>query len=124
MKILLIAGGWSTERDVSLAGARGMESALRERGHDVTFFDLRDNFDRLLETARAHDFCLINLHGAPGEDGLVQAMLERVHCPYQGSGPAGSFVKNRLPRFRRQRQLLPDTDKSRCGIAGRRRKRQ
>ena len=92
MKILLIAGGWSTERDVSLAGARGMESALRERGHDVTFFDLRDNFDRLLETARAHDFCLINLHGAPGEDGLVQAMLEQAGCPYQGSGPAGSFL--------------------------------
>lgn len=92
MKILLIAGGWSTERDVSLAGARGMESALRERGHDVTFFDLRDNFDRLLETAREHDFCLINLHGAPGEDGLVQAMLEQAGCPYQGSGPAGSFL--------------------------------
>lgn len=92
MKILLIAGGWSTEREVSLAGARSMESALRGRGHDVTFFDLRDRFDHLLETARAHDFCLINLHGTPGEDGLVQAMLERAGCPYQGSGPAGSFL--------------------------------
>lgn len=92
MRILLIAGGWSTERDVSLAGARGMESALRGRGHEVTFFDLRDRFDHLLETARAHDFCLINLHGTPGEDGLVQAMLERAGCPYQGSGPAGSFL--------------------------------
>ena len=50
MRILLIAGGWSTERDVSLAGARGMESALRGRGHEVTFFDLRDRFDHLLET--------------------------------------------------------------------------
>ena len=92
MKILLIAGGWSTERDVSLAGARGMERALRERGHDVTFLDLRDSFDVLLETARAHDFSLINLHGSPGEDGLVQAMLDQAGCPYQGSGPAGSFL--------------------------------
>ena len=92
MKILLIAGGWSTEREVSLNGARAMQEALAQRGHSVTFFDLLSGFDCLLETAAAHDFALINLHGAPGEDGLVQAMLERVGCPYQGSGPAGSFL--------------------------------
>lgn len=92
MKILLIAGGWSSEREISLVGARGMQAALERRGHSVTFFDLLNEFDRLLECARAHDFALINLHGAPGEDGLVQAMLERAGCPYQGSGPAGSFL--------------------------------
>lgn len=69
-----------------------MQAALEKRGHSVTFFDLLEQFDHLLESAQAHDFALINLHGAPGEDGLVQAMLERVHCPYQGSGPAGSFL--------------------------------
>lgn len=69
-----------------------MQAALEQRGHSVTFFDLLDQFDHLLECAQTHDFALINLHGAPGEDGLVQAMLERVHCPYQGSGPAGSFL--------------------------------
>lgn len=92
MKILLIAGGWSTEREVSLNGARAMQEALAGRGHSVTFFDLLSGFDCLLKTAADHDFALINLHGAPGEDGLVQAMLERVGCPYQGSGPAGSFL--------------------------------
>ena len=69
-----------------------MQATLEQRGHSVTFFDLLDQFDHLLECAQTHDFALINLHGAPGEDGLVQAMLERVHCPYQGSGPAGSFL--------------------------------
>ena len=49
--------------------------------------------------------------------------LQRHAIPAE-SGPAGSFVKSRLPRFRRQRQLQPDIDKSRRGIAGRRRKRQ
>ena len=92
MKILLIAGGWSTEREVSLNGAHAMQQALVERGHSVTFFDLLSGFDSLLETAATHDFALINLHGAPGEDGLVQAMLERVDCPYPGAGPAGSFL--------------------------------
>ena len=52
MKILLIAGGWSSEREVSLTGARGMQEALLKRGHAVTFFDLLENFDELLETAR------------------------------------------------------------------------
>ncbi|MBO4300155.1 MAG: D-alanine--D-alanine ligase [Desulfovibrio sp.] len=92
MKILLIAGGWSTEREVSLNGARAMRETLEKRGHTVTFLDLRADFDRLLETASHHDFALINLHGRPGEDGLVQALLERVGCPYQGTGPAGSFL--------------------------------
>ena len=58
----------------------------------MTFFDLLENFDELLETARQHDFALINRHGSPGEDGLVQAMLEKAGCPYQGSGPSGSFL--------------------------------
>jgi D-alanine-D-alanine ligase len=92
MKILLIAGGWSSERDISLSGARAMEKILLARGHGVTFFDLLAGFDDLLNTASEHDFALINLHGAPGEDGLVQAMLDRAGCPYQGSGPAGSFL--------------------------------
>lgn len=92
MRILLIAGGWSSEREVSLAGARGMEKALKDRGHTVTFFDLLDSFDGLAEVADGHDFALINLHGAPGEDGLVQALLDSVECPYQGSGARGSFL--------------------------------
>ncbi|MDR3358145.1 MAG: D-alanine--D-alanine ligase [Desulfovibrio sp.] len=92
MKILLIAGGWSSEREVSLDGARGMEKTLLARGHRVTFFDLLGGFDNLLATAAGHDFAFINLHGAPGEDGLVQAMLDQAGCPYQGSGPAGSFL--------------------------------
>lgn len=92
MNILLIAGGWSTEREVSLRGAETIASALRSHGHDVDLFDLSANFDQLLLAASTHDFSFINLHGAPGEDGLVQAMLDSIHCPYQGSGPAASFL--------------------------------
>ncbi|MBQ9406961.1 MAG: D-alanine--D-alanine ligase [Desulfovibrio sp.] len=92
MKILLIAGGWSPEREVSLTGARAMRDALVARGHSVTFVDLLEGFDSLLKTASGHDFALLNLHGRPGEDGLVQALLDRVGCPYQGAGPAGSFL--------------------------------
>jgi D-alanine-D-alanine ligase len=92
MRILLIAGGWSSERQVSLSGARMIEEALVRLGHTVTFFDLSVGFDKLVATAQQHDFSFINLHGSPGEDGLVQAMLDIAGLPYQGSGPRGSFL--------------------------------
>ena len=92
MKILLIVGGWSSERDVSLSAMPGLKSAMEELGHTVTVFDLLTGFSGLVETARKHDFAFINLHGTPGEDGLVQALLDYAGCPYQGAGPAGSFL--------------------------------
>lgn len=92
MRILLITGGWSSERDVSLNGAKVIGETLKARGHEVTSFDLSVGFDTLIETAQEHDFAFINLHGAPGEDGLVQALLDVAGCPYQGSGARGSFL--------------------------------
>lgn len=92
MRVLLIVGGWSSERDVSINGGKGIAAALEERGHLVTWYDLQNGFDTLTTVAAQHDFCFINLHGSPGEDGIVQALLDASHCPYQGSGPAGSFL--------------------------------
>ena len=92
MKVLLLAGGWSPEREVSLKGGEQIAAALKERGHSVTLCDPAKDFERLMDMAREHDAAFINLHGAPGEDGLVQAILDRVNCPYQGAGPAGSFL--------------------------------
>lgn len=92
MRVLLIAGGWSDERAVSLSGARGIADALGVLGHDVVQFDPAGRLTELADAARDADFAFLNLHGAPGEDGLIQAMLDRAGCPYQGSGPAGSFL--------------------------------
>lgn len=92
MNILLIAGGWSPEREISLIGAAAVRDALVRHGHRVTSYDLSDGFESLLDLAASHDAAFLNLHGAPGEDGLVQALLDRAGCPYQGSGPAGSFL--------------------------------
>ncbi len=92
MRILLIAGGWSSERDVSLNGAKVIEEALRRLGHSTLLFDPAHSLAGLAQAAKTHDFAFINLHGSPGEDGLIQAFLDRVGCPYQGSGPAGSFL--------------------------------
>lgn len=92
MHVILIAGGWSDEREVSLSGAKKIRTALEELGHRVTFFDPAQDFRHLVSTAREADFAFINLHGTPGEDGLIQAMLDKAGCPYQGAGAAASYL--------------------------------
>ncbi len=92
MKILIIAGGWSPERLISWQGGEIIHDILTERGHDVILYDLVNGFEGLVEFAKKTDVAFINLHGSPGEDGLVQAFLERFNCPYQGSNPAASCL--------------------------------
>jgi len=90
--MILIAGGWSTERAVSLSGATGIAEALKRLGHEVRPLDPATQFADIIPAAEAADFAFLNLHGAPGEDGLIQAMLEEADCPYQGAGPKASFL--------------------------------
>jgi len=92
MRVLLIAGGWSNEREVALSGARGVEASLLRLGHEVQRLDPLTDFDSLAKTARGCDFAFILMHGSPGEDGLVQAVLDSVDLPYQGADPGGSFL--------------------------------
>jgi D-alanine-D-alanine ligase len=92
MNILLITGGWSSERDVALAGAKMVRESLEALGHIVTEHDPATSLESLAEAAEGGDFAFIMLHGSPGEDGIIQALLERVGCPYQGAGPAGSML--------------------------------
>lgn len=92
MNILLLTGGWSSEREISLNSSKNIEKALSSLGHKVSTLDLLEEFDNFLSAALKNDFVFIGLHGAPGEDGLPQAMLDAIGVPYQGSGPAGSFL--------------------------------
>lgn len=92
MRILLITGGWSAERDVALNGAKVLHKAMEELGHDVELYDLEPSFSGFNGAVSRNEFAFINLHGAPGEDGLVQAILERMDFPFQGSGAAGSML--------------------------------
>ena len=92
MRVLLIAGGWSKERQVSLNGAAQIKEALKSLGHEVLFLDLSPDYQELVNKAREADAAIINLHGAPGEDGSIQGVLEDVGLPYQGSGVRGSFL--------------------------------
>ena len=91
MKVAVLRGGRSAERDVSLRSGAQVEEALRSLGHDVTGVDVDlDTWDVL----RDGDFeCVFNaLHGRLGEDGTVQGMLELLGLPYTGSGVLASAL--------------------------------
>src|SRR6266581_2858029 len=91
MRIAVLRGGRSAEREVSLRSGEQVENALRARGHDVTGIDLDlATWDVL----RDGDFaCVFNaLHGRFGEDGTVQGMLELLALPYTGSGVLASAL--------------------------------
>ncbi len=92
MRVLLLAGAWSPEAEVSLKGAVEIKKALEERGHEVTLANPSECFDNLIDMAKLYDVSFINIHGTSGEDGLIQAMLEHSGRPFQGSSASASIL--------------------------------
>jgi len=89
-RIGVLAGGSSSERDISLKSGKAVLSALKGRFPDVVFIDVKEEeFARQVERAGI-DLAFIALHGRFGEDGTVQGILDGMGIPYTGSGPAAS----------------------------------
>lgn len=122
MKIAVLMGGASAEREVSLSSGLAVVEALRERGHEVAAIDTAHGFvahesessllpegvhgeppaqvdDVLPPEAlagipqlRGADVAFLALHGGTGEDGTLQALLELLDIRYTGTGPLGSAI--------------------------------
>ena len=90
--VALLSGGVSPEREVSLSSGDQVESALDKDKYTVRRFDPAFDLGRLVDEAQSIDVALIILHGANGEDGTVQGLLDLLNIPYQGSGVLGSAV--------------------------------
>lgn len=116
MKVAVLMGGRSSEREISLRTGRGIAQALRNLGHDVASLDAATG--RLLaagneetdapplsalqpaatsalmnpEVLANSDVVFIALHGADGENGTMQALLDLAGRPYTGSGLMASAV--------------------------------
>ncbi len=91
LHIVVLMGGWSAEREVSLMSGAGVADALERGGHRVTRIDMgRDVAARLAEANP--DIVFNALHGTPGEDGTVQGMLDLMGIKYTHSGLATSVV--------------------------------
>jgi len=121
LKIAVLFGGDSMERDVSIASASQVVGALRSRGHQVVAYDsgrgrLEAADERRLFTGKIDsrppdqksvsslptvvsapdladvDLVFLAMHGGSGEDGTVQALLDLAGIPYTGSGKLGSAL--------------------------------
>ena len=91
IKVLVLMGGKSSEREVSLASGKGVAKALSEAGFETVTLDLDGN--NLSEIAHIRpDVAFIALHGKGGEDGSVQGVLEWLGIPYTGPGLTASAV--------------------------------
>lgn len=91
LRVLVVAGGPSAEREISLQSGHAVAHALASRGHYVTAYDPRQ--EQLTGVEVAHfDVAFVALHGRYGEDGGVQAQLESLGLPYTGSCAAASAL--------------------------------
>ena len=87
MRVAVLKGGDSLERQVSLRSGARVEHALERLGHEVVPIDVGpDLVDRL--GAERPDVAFVALHGRGGEDGTVQELLELLGIPYTASGPS------------------------------------
>ncbi len=86
LRVAVLKGGRSLERQVSLVSGGRVEDALKARGHEPIGIDVgHDLVARLRETAP--DVVFVALHGRDGEDGTVQELLEALGLPYTGPRP-------------------------------------
>ena len=92
LHVIVLMGGWSKEREVSLTSGAGIAAALRERGWSrVTELDMdHDVAARLAELKP--DVVFNALHGTPGEDGTVQGMMDLMGLKYTHSGLETSVI--------------------------------
>lgn len=88
-KVVVLLGGHSSEREVSLMSGEGVLKALREKGVDAHAFDpAREPVEALLQGGYERAF--IALHGGAGENGTIQGLLNFLRLPYTGPGVAAS----------------------------------
>ncbi|MCF8099735.1 MAG: D-alanine--D-alanine ligase [Desulfarculaceae bacterium] len=98
LKVALIMGGTSSEREVSLKSGRAVAKALAALPHQVETFDPATDLIALVQRAGEFDVALVMLHGPGGEDGRLQGLLDLVGLPYQCAGVLGCALAMDKPR--------------------------
>jgi len=88
-RVSVLAGGPSSEREISLKSGKAVYDALIDGGVDAALIDIGDDVNCAIQTQDI-GAAFIALHGGFGEDGTIQAMLEELNIPYTGSGPKAS----------------------------------
>lgn len=92
-KVLVVMGGFSAEREVSLVSGKGVAEALKSKGYNVVCHDLTNGFDFVDVLKKEKPDVVFNaLHGNFGEDGEIQGLLDVLQVPYTHSGLKASAL--------------------------------
>lgn len=92
-KVLVLMGGFSAEREVSLSSGGDIAEALKSKGYDVVLYDLQNTWDFIDVLQKEKPNVVFNgLYGNWGEDGTVQGMLDLLQIPYTHSGVKTSVI--------------------------------
>ena len=91
MKVAVLCGGNSAEREISRRSGRNVFAALQRKGWDVDLLEI-ESFDGLPQRLKPYSAVFNILHGGVGEDGTVQLLLELMGKAYVGSGPLASAL--------------------------------
>ena len=89
-KVLVVLGGTSEEREISLDSGRACIKALRKIGYKVSTFDPKKKSYNLISKYKV-DLIFNALHGKGGEDGVAQSYFEYLRNPYTHSGVISSY---------------------------------
>ncbi len=89
LKIGVIAGGISSEREISLLTGKNIYRSLLKLGYNAIFIDPKNDF---LSELKKINLAFLALHGRYGEDGTIQGLLEFMKIPYTGAGVLGSAI--------------------------------
>ena len=91
MKVGVLMGGISSEREISLLSGNEVLRNLDKNKYEA-YPIIIDSKEEVLEKVKGMDFVFLALHGAFGEDGTVQALLESLNIPYSGCGVLTSAI--------------------------------
>lgn len=92
-KVMILMGGFSSEREVSLNGGKNVAKALKNKGYKVIEHDLTDTWQLIHDIEKEKPDVIFNaLHGNWGEDGTISAMLDLLQIPYTHSGMLPSAI--------------------------------
>ena len=109
MKVLVLLGGESDEREVSLRSGKAVAKALQANGHDVSEYDPAGGYEGLTQFVDRVGCVFPILHGKGGEDGTIQAELEKLNFKYLGSDSTASklcFDKDEFKKILNKLSIL------------------
>ena len=97
LKIAVLYGGDSAEREVSIHSGRAIYAALSRLGYDSRLIDMTERLHRGTSLAdfigpERPDVAFLAVHGTHAEDGAIQGLLELLNVPYTGSGIQASAI--------------------------------